>query len=149
MNFNNIRNVGYPKHTEDAVPRSFVDNMVKEVEEKINKRKQLIAVNTRYCGLLKKGEYQFNFNGANFENCKKTIEEYKDFKGLITGFIIPHSGYIKKIICEIVTFTGVENYTNFFFNFLSDYKKEAKITNFLFFRKSWICGYRRCFKKRN
>ena len=27
MNFNNIRNVGYPKHTEDAVPRSFVDNM--------------------------------------------------------------------------------------------------------------------------
>ena len=23
MNFNNIRNVGYPKHTEDAVPRSF------------------------------------------------------------------------------------------------------------------------------
>ena len=136
MNFNNIRNVGYPKHTEDAVPRSFVDNMIKEVEEKINKRKQLIVVNTRYCGLLKKGEYQFNFNGANFENCKEAIEEYKDFKGLITGFIIPHSGYIKKIICEIVTFTGVESYTNFLFNFLSDYKKEAVITDFLFLEKA-------------
>ena len=34
MNFNNIRNVGYPQHNEDAVPRSFVDNMIKEVEEK-------------------------------------------------------------------------------------------------------------------
>ena len=39
MNFNNIRNVGNPKHNEDAVPRSFVDNMVKEVEEKIYKKK--------------------------------------------------------------------------------------------------------------
>ena len=96
MNFHNIRNVGFPKDEADAVPRSFVDNMIKEVEEKIKKRKQLIVVNTRYCGLLKEGEYQFNFNGANFENCKEAIEEYKDFKGLITGFIIPHSGCIKK-----------------------------------------------------
>ena len=64
--------------------------------KKIEKRKQLITVNTRYCGPLKEGEYSFNFNGANFGNCKEVIEEYKDFKGLITGFIIPHSGYIKK-----------------------------------------------------
>ena len=40
MNFNNIRNVGYPKHTEDAVPRSFVDNMVKTIEEKVQKVKE-------------------------------------------------------------------------------------------------------------
>ena len=40
MNFNNIRNVGYPQHNEDAVPRSFVDNMVKEVEEKVQKIKE-------------------------------------------------------------------------------------------------------------
>ena len=40
MNFNNIRNVGYPKHTEDAVPRSFVDDMVKTIEEKMQKVKE-------------------------------------------------------------------------------------------------------------
>ena len=39
MNFNNIRNVGLPQHNEDAVPRSFVDNIVKELEEKIGKKK--------------------------------------------------------------------------------------------------------------
>ena len=40
MNFNNIRNVGYPKHSEDAVPRSFVDDMIKTIEEKVQKVKE-------------------------------------------------------------------------------------------------------------
>ena len=40
MNFNNIRNVGLPKDEADAVPRSFVDDMVKTVEEKIQKIKE-------------------------------------------------------------------------------------------------------------
>ena len=39
MNFHNIRNVGLPKDEADAVPRSFVDDMIKEVEEKIQKIK--------------------------------------------------------------------------------------------------------------
>ena len=82
MNFNNIRNVGYPKHTEDAVPRSFVDDMVKEVEEKIKKRKHLITVSTYYCGDLIKGEYQFPFGG---NTCK------------FSGFLMPRSGRIKEI----------------------------------------------------
>ena len=82
MNFNNIRNVGYPKHTEDAVPRSFVDDMVKEVEEKINKRKHLITVSTYYCGDLIKGEDQFPFGG---NTCK------------FSGFLMPQSGRIKRI----------------------------------------------------
>ena len=86
MNFNNIRNVGYPKHTEDAVPRSFVDDMIKEVEEKINKRKQLIAVSTYFCGKLIKGEYQFPFGG-------NVCEE--------AGFLMPESGRIKKVKLEI------------------------------------------------
>ena len=135
MNFHNIRNVGLPKDEADAVPRRFVDSMIKEVEEKINKRKQLIAVHSRYCGHLKKGEYQFNFSGDIFEKCKEEIEEYKDFKGLFTGFIMPHSGYIRKIICEIAMFTSIENYINFIFNFFSNYK-EAEITNFLFLEKT-------------
>ena len=86
MNFNNIRNVGTPKHNEDAVPRSFVENMIKEVEEKINKRKHLIAVSTYFCGKLIKGEYQFPFGGNACEEA---------------GFLMPHSGRIKKVKLEI------------------------------------------------
>ena len=40
MNFNNIRNLGLPKHEADAVPRRFVDEMIKEVEEKVKKVKE-------------------------------------------------------------------------------------------------------------
>ena len=40
MNFNNIRNIGPPKDESDAVPRRFVDEMIKEVEEKVQKVKE-------------------------------------------------------------------------------------------------------------
>ena len=40
MNFNNIRNVGLPKHEADAVPFGFVDDKIKAVEEKIQKIKE-------------------------------------------------------------------------------------------------------------
>ena len=86
MNFHNIRNVGLPKDEADAVPRSFVDDMIKTIEEKINKRKHLITVSTYYCGDLIKGEYQFPFGG---NACKEA------------GFLMPHSGRIKKVKLEI------------------------------------------------
>ena len=86
MNFHNIRNVGLPKDESDAVPRRFVDRMIKEVEEKINKRKHLITVSTYFCGKLIKGEYQFPFGG-------NVCEE--------AGFLMPHSGRIKKVKLEI------------------------------------------------
>ena len=110
MNFHNIRNVGLPKDESDAVPRRFVENIIKEVEEKIKKRKQLIAVHASYCGPLKSSDYPFKFGGVNnFENCEekilKGVHEYKyKIKGLINGFVMPHSGRIKKIICESLTF---------------------------------------------
>ena len=105
MNFHNIRNVGLPKDEADAVPRRFVDSMIKEVEEKINKRKQLIAVHARYCGSLKEGDYPFNFGGGNsFENCEELIGNNYRFKSLITGFVMPHKGQIRKIICEGLTY---------------------------------------------
>ena len=110
MNFNRVRNIPYPHHNEDAVPRSFLDGKIKEVEEKINKRKQLIAVHASYCGPLKSSDYPFKFGGVNnFENCEEKILKgaltikYK-IKGLINGFVMPHSGRIKKIICESLTF---------------------------------------------
>ena len=107
MNFHNIRNVGLPKNEADAVPRSFVDDMIKEVEEKINKRKYLITVHARYCGPLITGDYPFKFGDSN--NNLKICEEAFDLpseetKGLINGFVMPHSGRIKKIICEGVTY---------------------------------------------
>ena len=40
MNFNNIRNLGLPKDESDAVPRRFVDEIIKEVEEKVKKVKE-------------------------------------------------------------------------------------------------------------
>ena len=135
MNFNNIRNLGLPKDESDAVPRSFVDDMIKEVEEKINKRKHLIAVHARYCGPLKKGEYQFKFNGANFENCEEIIREYEDFKGSITGFVMPHSGHIKKIICENLSFLGFESMAKFFFDLINDNKTLLSISDFPVFKK--------------
>ena len=104
MNFNNVRNLGLPKDEADAVPRRFVDSMIKEVEEKIKQRKQLITVNTSYCGSLEKGDYPFKFVGNNIKNCEEEITKGLKFpKGLPFGFVMPHSGRIKKIICECLT----------------------------------------------
>ena len=105
MNFHNIRNVGLPKDESDAVPRRFVDSMIKEVEEKIGKLPHLITVNTSYCGPLKEGDYPFKFGGTNFVNCEEELTTTLKFhKGLPFGFVIPHSGRIKKIICECLTY---------------------------------------------
>ena len=136
MNFNNIRNVGNPKHEADAVPRSFLDGVIKELEEKINKRKQLITVHARYCGELKKGEYQFKFSGANFVNCEEIIGKYEDLKGSITGFVIPHSGHLKKIICEGLSFRSLNDIVEFIFNFISDHKKEIQLSDIIFLEKA-------------
>ena len=135
MNFHNIRNVGLPKDESDAVPRRFVDDMIKEVEEKINKRKHLIAVHARYCGLLKKGEYQFKFGGGNsLENCEEIIRQYEDLKGSIAGFVMPHSGHIKKIICEHLTFRSYDEIIEFIFNLISKNKKDLQNSNIPFFK---------------
>ena len=113
MNFNNIRNLGNPKSNTDAVPRRFVDDIAKELEEKINKRKQLIAVHARYCGPLEEGDYPFKFGGGNsFENCKEVIGNNEHIKSLISGFVMPHSGRIRKIICEGLTYIDLNKMIN-------------------------------------
>ena len=49
MNFNNIRNVGNPKHEADAVPRLFVDNVIEDVlnqlKNQIKELNHLVTVN--------------------------------------------------------------------------------------------------------
>ena len=88
MNFNNVRNVGLPKNENDGVPRKFVDNMVKGLEEKIEKRRHLIAASASYHGDLKKGEYQFTWGGQSMNSYKK--------HDMFSGFLVPSSGYIRK-----------------------------------------------------
>ena len=124
MNFNNIRNVGLPKDESDAVPRSFVDDVVKTVEEKIYKtikeRTHLIAVHANYCGHLIQGDYPFKFGSANFENCDEIIGGSLNEKGLITGFVMPHPGYIRKTICEGVAYINLNTAADDIINSLKE-----------------------------
>ena len=77
MNFNSIRNVGFPNHNEDAVPRSFVDNMIKGVEEKIQKIKEKSEERPF---LKENGNYQastsINMNFNKLLNLQKPTEPY-------------------------------------------------------------------------
>ena len=108
MNFNNIRNVGYPQHNEDAVPKSFVDtvaNSLKETTEKtmvdaltrlgkmltdgLKRRTHIISATASCHGDLIKGRYQFAWSG-------KSVDFYK--YDMFNGVLVPSSGYIKKIV---------------------------------------------------
>ena len=108
MNFNNIRNVGYPQNNADAVPKNFVDEMIgslKETTEKtmvdsftrlgkmltdgLRKRKHIITASASYHGDLIKGDYQFTWGGQSKTSYKK--------HDLFSGFLVPSRGYIKNI----------------------------------------------------
>ena len=77
MNFNNIRNLGNPKHEADAVPKRFVDSMIKEVEEKIQKIKEKSEERPF---LKENGNYQastsINMNFNKLLNLQKPTEPY-------------------------------------------------------------------------
>ena len=108
MNFNNIRNVGYPQNNADAVPKNFVDNMIgslKETTEKtivdaltrlgkmltdgLKKRKHIITASASYHGDLIKNDYQFTWGGQSKTSYKK--------HDVFSGFLVPSSGYIKNV----------------------------------------------------
>ena len=93
MNFNNIRNVGYPKHTEDAVPRSFVDEeiktLIKRVQNQFNELNQLVSVCGSFYGKLKKDDYQFTFGGP-ILNGEEVDQLYR-----FNGFLVPANGVLK------------------------------------------------------
>ena len=92
MNFNNIRNVGYPKHTEDAVPRSFVDEEIKTTLERIrnqfNELNQLISVSGSFYGKLKNNDYQFTFGGPILNGKLNALDRFN-------GFLVPANGLLK------------------------------------------------------
>ena len=108
MNFNNIRNVGYPQNNADAVTKNFVDNMIgslKETTEKtmvdsftrlgkmltdgLKKRKHIITASASYHGDLIKNDYQFTWGGQSKTSYKK--------HDVFSGFLVPSSGYIKNV----------------------------------------------------
>ena len=90
MNFNHIKNLAYPKNEADAVTRKFVQDVIRDVEEKIKKRKHLIEVHASYHGDLIKGDYQFTWAGQSMNSYKK--------HDMFSGFMVPSSGYIKKFV---------------------------------------------------
>ena len=79
-----IENLGNPTKPKDAVTKEYVDNTkgIATIERNI---KHLIAIHASYTGPLISGKYQFTFGG----------NETK--KNAYTGFLMPHSGRIKKI----------------------------------------------------
>ena len=96
MRGNTLYNVSNPVNPQDVATEEYAD-----------KRTHIIAVHAKYCGPLKKGEYPFKFSGDNFETCEEDVERYGGFKGSTTGFLMPHSGRIKKVIGECLTFLDV------------------------------------------
>ena len=127
MNFNRVRNIPYPHHNEDAVPRSFVDNVVdslkkttiktmgdmlarlgKTIDENLKKRTHIISATASYHGDLTAGEYQFTWGGQSMTSYKK--------HDVFNGFLVPSSGKIKKFD---VLVTGLKIF--FHDNNLNDY----------------------------
>ena len=95
MNFNDIRNVGYPKHNEDAVPRSFVDEIVKttlgQVQNQFKQLNQLVSVSASCYEHLQKDDYQFTFGGP-ILNDKILAGSWQNW---YNGFLVPANGVIK------------------------------------------------------
>ena len=96
MNFNNIRNVGLPKDEADAVPKRFVDSMIKEVEKtieekiEINKKQlnHLVSVSASCHEPLKYGDYPFTFGGPIINRRIYNLDKYN-------GFLVPADGILK------------------------------------------------------
>ena len=131
MNFNKLLNLQKPTELYDAVTKDYVDYIEKEIKEKLEKKKQIIAVHAKYCGPLEEGDYPFKFGGNSLENCEIKIS--KEIKGLISGFVMPHPGYIKKTICEGVAYINLNTAVGDIINSLNEndinklklhYKKE-------------------------
>ena len=96
MNFNNIRNVGFPNHNEDAVPRSFVDEEIKKVKEttlgqvqnQFKQLNQLVSVSASCHEHLKYGDYPFTFGGPIINRRIYNLDKFN-------GFLVPVDGFIK------------------------------------------------------
>ena len=92
MNFNPVRNVAYPHHREDAVPRSFLDDKTDSSEKSTDKKildtmttlakmltgglkkiNHIITASASYHGDLIKGNYQFTWSGQSVNSYKNMM----------------------------------------------------------------------------
>ena len=98
MNFGNIRNIGEPSLISDAATKGYVDESItKEIKKGIEKETHhLIAAHASYHGDLIKDAYQFTFGGSSVESYKRH-DKYN-------GFVMPHSGYIKRFVVKSTGF---------------------------------------------
>ena len=82
--YNKLVNIHKPIEPYDAATKDYVDYIVKEIREKIEKqRSNIIAATANYKGPLRKHTYQLAFGGS------VDRDSY-------TGFLVPHSGRTKK-----------------------------------------------------
>ena len=92
MNFNNIRNVGNPVHSADAVPKSFVDDVIEtalgQVQNQFKQLNQLVSVSASCYEHLKKDDYQFTFGGPILNGKLNELDKFN-------GFLVPANGVIK------------------------------------------------------
>ena len=92
MNFNNVRNLGLPRHESDAVPRKFVDEeiktVIKRVQNQFNVLNQLISVCGSFYGNLKKNDYPFTFGGPILNGKLNVLDRFN-------GFLVPANGVLK------------------------------------------------------
>ena len=95
MNFNNIRNVGLPKQSEDAVPRSFVDSEIstvkKQVQNQFKELNQLVSVCGSCYEYLKHGDYPFTFGGPILNGKLRELDK-------LNGFLVPANGVLKHFV---------------------------------------------------
>ena len=80
MNGYTLYNVPNPVNPQDVATKEYADEIVSNVSDK---RTHIIAVNASYGDLIR-FKYQFNFGGNKAYNST-------------TGFLVPHSGRIRKI----------------------------------------------------
>ena len=127
MRFNKVVNLQKPTEQYDATTKDYVDYVekkieekLKEIKEKLEKRTHLIAIHARYCGPLKEGEYPFKFGGNSLETCDETFKQKYKLNSIISGFVMPHSGRIKKIICEGVSFVEMDDIVDKVINLLNE-----------------------------
>ena len=90
MNGNTLYNVPDPVNPQDVATKKYTD-----------KRTHIIAAYASYHGDLIKGDYQFTFGG----NSEKSYRKHD----IYNGFLMPHSGYIKRFVLED---TGYKFYTS-------------------------------------
>ena len=92
MNFNNIRNVGLPKQSEDAVPKSFVDSEIstvkKQVQNQFKELNQLVSVSASCHEPLIYDDYPFTFGGPIINRRIYNLDRYN-------GFLVPADGILK------------------------------------------------------